>query len=197
MTAGGPLEGPGVRHVRNHIAPQQPPPLAKQRRQRSGYPGSGTMERRAYGDGSRFVDDDRVKRAPCPRLSTAAQKGVSAQRGKECTFCGLMLPTLVGTVPRVVVKVETEVVVTVAFTGTAWELRAACRGAESGWFVPPIAGESSSQRRLREATAKSICGRCPVRQECLEYALRVEEPFGIWGGLTEAERRELHSTIAR
>jgi len=35
---------------------------------------------------------------------------------------------------------------------------------------------------------------CPVRQECLDYALRVREPFGIWGGLNEAERRALTTT---
>lgn len=39
--------------------------------------------------------------------------------------------------------------------------------------------------------AKKICERCEVREECLEYALRVREPFGIWGGMTERERKRI------
>ena len=58
-------------------------------------------------------------------------------------------------------------------------------------FVPPMSGESVDQRRLRESAAKRICADCPVQRECLEYALRVREPFGIWGGLNETERRSL------
>lgn len=42
-----------------------------------------------------------------------------------------------------------------------------------------------------ERQAKRICAGCPVRQECLDYALEHEEPFGVWGGLTEAERSVL------
>jgi len=43
----------------------------------------------------------------------------------------------------------------------------------------------------RERKAKSICAACPVRIECLEYAVRIREPHGIWGGLNEIERRVL------
>jgi len=77
---------------------------------------------------------------------------------------------------------------------TSWELLAACRGSASVSFVPPLWGESKGQRRTRESTAKRICADCPVSRECLDYALRVQEPFGIWGGLTEAERRQLTAT---
>ena len=84
-------------------------------------------------------------------------------------------------------------VMTVASTSMSWELHAACRGSAAGLFVPPIGLESADERRLREHVAKSICARCPVRTECLEYALRVHEPIGIWGGLNEAERRQLTS----
>jgi len=41
------------------------------------------------------------------------------------------------------------------------------------------------------APAKLLCGRCDVRAECLEYALETNEEFGIWGGLSTAERRTL------
>ena len=44
---------------------------------------------------------------------------------------------------------------------------------------------------MRERQAKAICARCPVRIECLEYAVRIREPHGIWGGLNELERRIL------
>lgn len=40
-------------------------------------------------------------------------------------------------------------------------------------------------------TAKSICGQCPVREACLEYALAYRERDGVWGGATERERRRI------
>ena len=73
----------------------------------------------------------------------------------------------------------------------SWESRAICREADARCFVPPMSGESTDERRVRESAAKRICADCPVRRECLEYALRVREPFGIWGGLNETERRAL------
>jgi WhiB family redox-sensing transcriptional regulator len=72
-----------------------------------------------------------------------------------------------------------------------WHLKAACRGPESVLFFPPSWPESRDDRDQREAGAKLICGQCHVRSDCLEFALRVREPHGIWGGLTEAERRAL------
>ncbi|HVJ98865.1 MAG TPA: WhiB family transcriptional regulator [Acidimicrobiia bacterium] len=49
--------------------------------------------------------------------------------------------------------------------------------------------ERREERDAREAKAKMICGDCAVQRECLDFALRVREPHGIWGGFTEAERR--------
>ncbi|HEV3495824.1 MAG TPA: WhiB family transcriptional regulator, partial [Actinomycetes bacterium] len=43
----------------------------------------------------------------------------------------------------------------------------------------------------REARAKEICALCPVRRPCLDYALAIREPHGIWGGLNELERKQL------
>jgi WhiB family redox-sensing transcriptional regulator len=71
-----------------------------------------------------------------------------------------------------------------------WQHRAACRG-EAALFFPDNADESRTDRRIRERQAKAICGRCPVRDECLEYALRTREQHGVWGGLNEYERRAL------
>lgn len=39
--------------------------------------------------------------------------------------------------------------------------------------------------------AKKFCDECPVRQQCLEYALQVDEQYGVWGGLTARERQAL------
>jgi WhiB family transcriptional regulator, redox-sensing transcriptional regulator len=73
----------------------------------------------------------------------------------------------------------------------SWHLKAACRGPESTLFFPPSLPERREERDARECRAKLICTECPVRPECLEFALRVREPHGIWGGLTESERRRL------
>jgi WhiB family transcriptional regulator, redox-sensing transcriptional regulator len=72
-----------------------------------------------------------------------------------------------------------------------WHLQASCRGPESQLFFPPSLPERREEREVREARAKRICTECPVREECLEFAIRMREPHGIWGGLTEAERRRL------
>lgn len=74
---------------------------------------------------------------------------------------------------------------------SAWQTRAACRGPQAVVFYPPSTFERKEERRLREARAKDICRSCPVRVECLDYALAIREPHGIWGGLNEAERRAL------
>ena len=70
-----------------------------------------------------------------------------------------------------------------------WHLNAHCRGPESVLFFPPTLPERREERELREARAKAICARCEVQRECLDFAMRVREPHGIWGGCTEAERR--------
>ena len=72
-----------------------------------------------------------------------------------------------------------------------WQLRAACRGPESAVFFPPASSERREDREMRETKAKAICAECHVRTDCLEYALTIREPHGIWGGLNEHERREL------
>ncbi|MEU8776767.1 WhiB family transcriptional regulator [Streptomyces sp. NPDC048606] len=71
-----------------------------------------------------------------------------------------------------------------------WQLLAACRGVDSSLFFHPE-GERGAARSAREASAKEVCMRCPVRSECAAHALAVREPYGVWGGLTEDEREEL------
>lgn len=47
--------------------------------------------------------------------------------------------------------------------------------------------------RADEVLAKTVCNRCPVRLQCLEYAMTAEDEQGLWGGLTSHERRQLRS----
>ncbi|MGH3693191.1 MAG: WhiB family transcriptional regulator [Pseudonocardiaceae bacterium] len=64
-----------------------------------------------------------------------------------------------------------------------WQERALCAQTDPEAFFPEKGGST------REA--KRICAGCEVRAECLEYALAFDERFGIWGGLSERERRKL------
>jgi WhiB family redox-sensing transcriptional regulator len=63
----------------------------------------------------------------------------------------------------------------------SWQERALCAQTDPEAFFPEKGGST------REA--KKICTGCEVRSECLEYALLNDERFGIWGGLSERERR--------
>lgn len=65
----------------------------------------------------------------------------------------------------------------------AWQQHALCAQTDPEAFFPEKGGST------REA--KSVCFACEVREECLDYALANDERFGIWGGLSERERRRL------
>ena len=67
---------------------------------------------------------------------------------------------------------------------------AACKGADLNLFFGPDA-EFVTARKQREAEAKAICARCPVRDACLAYALDTGQAYGIWGGPNEDERRAM------
>ncbi|MGH8985885.1 MAG: WhiB family transcriptional regulator, partial [Acidimicrobiia bacterium] len=64
-----------------------------------------------------------------------------------------------------------------------WQERANCLGVDPDLFFP--------ERGASTREAKSVCRGCDVRLECLEYALGHGEKFGIWGGLSERERRRV------
>jgi WhiB family transcriptional regulator, redox-sensing transcriptional regulator len=71
-----------------------------------------------------------------------------------------------------------------------WQHRAACRGADTRIFYHPE-NERGPSRRHREEQAKQICRACPVLADRLVWALTTREPYGVWGGLSAAERWEL------
>jgi WhiB family redox-sensing transcriptional regulator len=65
----------------------------------------------------------------------------------------------------------------------AWQDLANCRGADPDLFFP--------ERGASTRTAKSICRQCSVQAACLEFAIVSSEKFGIWGGMSERERRRI------
>ncbi|MGH9303673.1 MAG: WhiB family transcriptional regulator [Acidimicrobiales bacterium] len=64
-----------------------------------------------------------------------------------------------------------------------WQARANCMGVDPELFFP--------ERGASTREAKEVCRGCVVRQECLEYAIANGEKFGIWGGMSERERRRV------
>lgn len=68
-----------------------------------------------------------------------------------------------------------------------WQERALCAQTDPEAFFPEKGGST------REA--KKVCASCEVRSECLDYALENDERFGIWGGLSERERRRLKRRV--
>ena len=69
-----------------------------------------------------------------------------------------------------------------------WQSNARCAGVDPEIFFPERGGSSRA--------ARAVCAVCPVRLECLEYALNNKEQFGIWGGTSERERRRLRKERA-
>ena len=66
-----------------------------------------------------------------------------------------------------------------------WRLAAACQAADPELFFPI---SDSGPAREQASKAKAICATCRVRRECLVFALRTGQVYGIWGGTTEHER---------
>lgn len=73
--------------------------------------------------------------------------------------------------------------VTLLLDGTEWAADAACKDIHVDFFYPEDPMDNTAPR--------SVCRKCPVRVECLEYALVNNEPYGVWGGLTTKERKRL------
>ncbi|GHH74526.1 hypothetical protein GCM10018793_15960 [Streptomyces sulfonofaciens] len=69
-----------------------------------------------------------------------------------------------------------------------WRQYAACRDEDTEFFFP-IGTRGSALQQAQEA--KAVCGRCPVAEACLRFALESGQRYGIWGGLDEVERDRL------
>lgn len=74
-----------------------------------------------------------------------------------------------------------------------WQYEGACRDADPALFFSPES-ERGPRRQARENAAKTFCRHCPVIDQCREHALKVKEPYGVWGGLTTSERATLQSS---
>lgn len=72
----------------------------------------------------------------------------------------------------------------------SWEDRSACRGIDTNLFYLTDFARGAPKRE-QEAAAKAVCAVCPVIQQCLTRALKVAEPYGIWGGKNPEERDAL------
>lgn len=70
-----------------------------------------------------------------------------------------------------------------------WQAEGVCRQVDIGDLFFPEKGGSTKE-------AKRICAGCPVAAQCLEYALSHDERFGIWGGFSERERRQMKRRVA-
>ncbi|GAB3297561.1 WhiB family transcriptional regulator [Epidermidibacterium keratini] len=75
-----------------------------------------------------------------------------------------------------------------------WRHRAICRDEDPELFFP-IGNTGPALRQIEDA--KSVCRRCPVTAECLSWALTSGQDSGVWGGLSEDERRALKRRQAR
>ena len=76
-------------------------------------------------------------------------------------------------------------------TEPTWRVDAQCRSKNAVHFFAPPHFERKDEKDSREGAARALCGACKVQAQCLDYALTVQEPHGIWGGMNELERRRL------
>jgi WhiB family redox-sensing transcriptional regulator len=77
-----------------------------------------------------------------------------------------------------------------------WQYQGACRELPTEMFFHPD-GERGPRRANREAAAKLVCASCPVMAACRQHALSVQEPYGIWGGLSEDDRLAIIMQVER
>ncbi|MEV4872853.1 WhiB family transcriptional regulator [Streptomyces syringium] len=75
-----------------------------------------------------------------------------------------------------------------------WRHNAVCREEDPDLFFP-VGNTGPSLLQIEEA--KAVCRRCPVRKQCLQWALESGQDAGVWGGLSEDERRSLKRRAAR
>lgn len=72
---------------------------------------------------------------------------------------------------------------------TDWRAQAVCSDEEVASLFFPVGVTGAAEVQIREA--KAVCMTCPVREECLSFAITTNQEYGIWGGTSEEERRVL------
>lgn len=75
-----------------------------------------------------------------------------------------------------------------------WRHNAVCREEDPELFFP-IGNSGPALLQIEEA--KAVCRRCPVIEQCLQWALESGQDEGVWGGLSEADRRNMRRRVAR
>lgn len=110
-----------------------------------------------------------LSEAPSRRTEHGAEASQGAGASQDAGAVWLGIPTLMPAE-----QVEGEL---------AWQVDALCAQTDPEAFFPEKGGSTRD--------AKKVCAACTVKQECLDYALSNDERFGIWGGLSERERRKL------
>lgn len=118
----------------------------------------------------------RARRRASPRTEGDHRPG-ALRRGVDRALIERFSPT--GTILRMLI----DTITTITSPDLDWQQEALCAQTGADFFFP----EPGSS--VREA--KRICGMCPIRSACLEWALDNDERFGVWGGLSEKERLEL------
>ena len=81
-----------------------------------------------------------------------------------------------------------------SYDSTSWRELAACRDYDPELFFP-IGKAGLGRAEVQQA--KAVCAECPVREQCLEFALKTGQDFGVWGGCDEDERRLLRRSLRR
>ena len=77
-----------------------------------------------------------------------------------------------------------------------WQEEALCRGLDVElFFLPDNCRERAKYERIEKA--KSICSACPVLAACRDFAIKSEQPYGVWGGLSEEERQTIIRRIKK
>ena len=74
----------------------------------------------------------------------------------------------------------------------SWRHAAVCKDLDPSIFFP-VGVTGAAEQQI--ATAKQICASCPVRLECLEFAISTKQNFGVWGGYDEEERRTMRRRL--